>query len=86
MTNSGYIVEKEAIRDWNEYLGINETIISTEPIPGTSGSALFDGYGRLVGMIRGYTHYATHTETVAVPLSEILNYFEIVFKYKAHYQ
>ena len=52
----------------------------------TSGSAIFDGYGHLIGMIRGYTHYATHTETVAVPLKEILNYFESVFKYKIHYQ
>lgn len=86
LTNSGYIVEKEAIRDWNEYNDINETIISMPPVPGTSGSALYDGCGRLVGMIRGYTDYEGYTETVAVPLSEILRYFEIIFKYKIHYQ
>lgn len=85
-TTTGYMVEKEAIRDWNEYKDVNETIISMSPIPGTSGSALFDGYGRLVGMVRGYTNYDTYTETVAVPLSEILSYFEIIFKYKIHYQ
>ena len=83
---SGYIVEKEAIRDWNDYKDVNETIISMAPVGGSSGSAIFDGYGRLVGMIRGYTTYDTYTETVAVPLSEILSYFEIVFKYKIQYQ
>ncbi len=85
-TKTGTIVEKEAIRNWNQFKNVNETIISMRPIPGTSGSALFDGYGRLVGMIRGFTDYGTYTETVAVPLSEILSYFEIVFKYKIHYQ
>lgn len=85
-TTSGYMVEKEAVRDWNEYKDVNETIISMKPIAGTSGSALFDGYGRLVGMIRGYTEYDGYTETVAVPLDELLKYFETVFKYKIHYQ
>ena len=85
-TDTGRIVEKEAIRDWNQYKNVNETIISMKPVAGTSGSALFDGYGRLVGMMRGYTEYENYSETVAVPLSEILSYFEIVFKYKIHYQ
>lgn len=85
-TKTGTIVEKEAVRNWNQFKDINETIISMYPIPGTSGSALFDGYGRLVGMVRGFTDYGTYSETVAVPLSEILSYFEIVFKYKIHYQ
>ena len=85
-TNSGFMVEKEAIRDWNEYKNINETIISMPPVAGSSGSAIFDKYGRLVGMIRGYTEYDGYTETVAVPLSELLIYFESVFKYKIHYQ
>lgn len=85
-TQSGYIVEKEAVRDWNQYKDINETIISMDPVAGSSGSAIFDGYGRLVGMIRGYTDYVGYTETVAVPLSELLLYFEGVFKYKIHYQ
>lgn len=85
-TSSGYMVEKIAVRDWNNYKDINETIISMAPAAGTSGSALFDGYGHLVGMIRGYTEYDGYTETVAVPLDEILKYFEIVFKYKVHYQ
>ena len=84
--NIGYIVEKEAIRDWNEFKNVNETIVSFPPIAGSSGSALFDGHGQLVGMVRGYTDYPGYTETVAVPLSEILKYFETVFKYKIHYQ
>lgn len=84
--NIGYIVEKEALRDWNEYKDVNEMIVSFEAIAGSSGSALFDGHGQLVGMMRGYTTYPGYTETVAVPLSEILSYFEIVFKYKIHYQ
>ena len=65
---------------------VNEMIVSFEAIAGSSGSALFDGHGQLVGMMRGYTTYPGYTETVAVPLSEILSYFEIVFKYKIHYQ
>ena len=84
-TVSGYMVEKEAVRDWNEYADVNETIISMDPVAGSSGSAIFDGYGRLVGMIRGYTEYDGYSETVAVPLSEILKYFEVVFKYKIQY-
>lgn len=85
-TATGHMVEKEATRDWNQYKDVKETIISMEPVSGSSGSALFDGYGRLVGMVRGYTEYEGYNETVAVPLSEILNYFEIIFKYKVHYQ
>ena len=84
--NVGFIVEKEATRDWNEYKDVNETIVSFEPIAGSSGSALFDGHGQLVGMMRGYTDYRGYRETVAVPLSDILSYFETVFKYKIHYQ
>lgn len=84
--NIGYILEKEAIRDWNEFEDITETLLSFEPVAGSSGSALFDGHGQLVGMIRGYTNYVGYRESVAVPLSEILRYFELVFKYKIHYQ
>ena len=80
--NIGYIVEKIAIRDWNEFKGIKQTLLSFNTIAGTSGSALFDGHGQLMGMIRGYTNYGSHRENIAVPLSEILRYFELVFKYK----
>lgn len=84
--NIGYIVEKEAIRDWNEFKNINETIVSFPAVPGTSGSAIFDGHGQLIGMMRGYTDYPGYTETVVIPLNELLKYFESVFKYKIHYQ
>ena len=82
----GTILEKVAIRDWNDYKNINETLLSTEPVPGSSGSALFDTQGNLLGMVRGYTNYDTYTETVAVPLDRILKYFETIFKYKIEYQ
>lgn len=86
MSVEGTILEKFATRDWNEYKNISETIISTDPVPGSSGSALFDSEGRLIGMIRGYTDYESYMETVAVPLDRILKYFETIFKYKIHYQ
>ena len=86
MLVEGTILEKSTIRDWNEYKNVNETIISSEPVPGSSGSALYDTNGNLVGMIRGYTDYETYMETVAVPLDRILKYFETVFKYKIEYQ
>ena len=86
MTNSGHMIEKVAIRDWNDYKEINEMIISMDPVAGSSGSAIFDGYGHLIGMIRGYTDYYTYMETVAVPLDEILNYYQVIFKKKVQYQ
>lgn len=86
MCNNGTILEKYVLRDWNEYSDVPETLLSTEPIPGTSGSALFSEQGNLLGMVRGYTNYATHTDTVAVPLIEILDYFEMVFKYRVEYR
>lgn len=86
MLVEGTILEKTATRDWNEYKDVSETIISTEPVPGSSGSALYDAQGNLVGMIRGYTDYDTYSETIAVPLDRILKYFETVFKYKIQYQ
>lgn len=86
MKTDGIILEKTTLRNWNDYKDIYETIISTDPVPGSSGSALFDQQGHLVGMIRGYTDYDTYSETVAVPLDRILKYFEVVFKYKIEYQ
>lgn len=86
MSNDGTIIEKIAIRDWNEYKDVKETLLSTSPVPGSSGSALFNEQGKLLGMVRGYTDYVNYTETVAVPLSEILDYFELVFKYRIEYQ
>ena len=85
-TATGKILEKEATRDWNQYKNVTETILSMTPVSGISGSALFDGYGHLIGMMRGYTEYDKYRETVAVPLSQLLEYFEIIFKYKIHYQ
>lgn len=83
----GKLVYKEVKRDWNEYFDINETIISPDPVGGTSGSAIFDGYGRLIAMVRGYTTYdAGYVETVAVPLGEILTYYELIFREKLQYQ
>ena len=82
----GYMIYKEAARTWNEYENINECIISMEPVGGTSGSAIFDGHGRLIAMVRGYTDYGTYIETVAVPLGEILDYYEMIFHEKLQYQ
>lgn len=86
MNKDGIILEKTALRDWNDYKDVYETIISTDPVAGSSGSAIYDEKGRLVGMIRGYTDYDVYSETVAVPLDRILKYFEMVFKYKIEYQ
>lgn len=86
MQAEGTILEKTALRDWNEYTDVSETIISTDPVSGSSGSALYDTQGNLLGMIRGYTDYEAYSETVAVPLNRILKYFETVFKYKIQYQ
>lgn len=86
LSNDGTILEKIATRDWNSYKDINETILSTDPVSGSSGSALFNEHGIFIGMIRGYTDYENYTETVAVPLSEILDYFELVFKYRIEYK
>lgn len=85
-SNTGTVLEKTALRNWNEYKDVSETILSTTPVAGTSGSALFDKEGRLIGMIRGYTDYISYSETVAIPLDRILKYFETIFKYKIQYQ
>ena len=85
-TTSGYMIEKTAVRNWNDYKEINEMIISMKPVAGSSGSAIFDAYGHLIGMVRGYTDYVTYTETVAVPLDEILEYYQLIFKKKVQYQ
>ena len=82
----GTLVEKSSFRDWNEYTNIYACIISPEPIAGTSGSAIFDGHGRLIAMVRGYTTYPDYVETVAVPLKQILDYYEKVFEEPVHYQ
>lgn len=87
----GHMVYKEANRTWNEYENINECIISMRPVAGTSGSAIFDGHGRLIAMIRGYTTYdnpdgSQYIETVAIPLIEILDFYQTVFHEKLHYQ
>lgn len=86
LLGDGTILEKKATRDWNNYKDVSETILSTQPMAGSSGSALYDTSGRLVGMIRGYTDYGSYTETVAVPLDRLLTYFETTFKYKVQYQ
>ncbi len=78
----GHLQYKEAVRDWNHFLDVTETIISMPPIAGTSGSAVFDGHGYFIGMIRGYTNYPGYIETVAVPLSDIMDYYEMVFHEK----
>lgn len=86
----GHMVHKEATRTWNQYEDINECIISMDPVPGTSGSAIFDGHGHLIAMVRGYTTYNvgsfSYIETVAVPLCEILDFYEMTFHQKLQYQ
>lgn len=85
-TQSGTMIEKTAKRDWNNYTDIDAMIISMTPEAGTSGSAIFDSYGNLIGMIRGYTDYGSYTETIAVPLHRILKYYELIFKTKVQYE
>ena len=82
----GTLKYKEILRSWNEYTDVNESVIEVTPIGGTSGSALFDNQGRLIGMIRGYIDYGTYTETLAVPLGEILDFYEMIFHSKLQYQ
>ena len=89
--STGNMVYKTVVRTWNEYEDINECIISMPPIGGTSGSAIFDGHGRMIAMVRGYTTYynddgSQYTETVAVPLIEILDYYQVIFREKLQYQ
>ena len=84
--DTGTMVEKLCVRDWNQYLEINETIISSTPMPGSSGSAIFDSQGKFIGMMRGYTNYDTYVETVVVPLNAILDYYEKTFGEKVQYQ
>ena len=85
-SQSGNMLAKNVDRNWNTYTDIDSMIISMTPEPGTSGSAIFDGYGHLIGMIRGYTDYGNYTETIAVPLHRILKYYEMTFKTKIQYQ
>ncbi len=83
----GTMIEKYCLRDWNQYHDVYETIISTSPVAGSSGSAIFDGQGRLIAMMRGFTTYSEdYVETVAIPLPIILDYYEGVFDEKVQYQ
>lgn len=63
--------------DWDKHINDNESILSIATNTIASGCPLFDDCGRLVGMA---------CETVNVPLPELLEYFELIFKYKIHYQ
>lgn len=86
LTDVGTMVEKFCVRNWNQYTKINETIISATAVAGTSGSAIFDDSGRFMGMMRGYTNYDGYTETVVIPLSIILEYYESIFDEPVQYQ
>lgn len=63
-----------------------EMIVSKGAVSKNSGSAIFDGYGHLIGMVSGVTNLGEDSEMTTVSLEELLQYFEIVFKYKIHYQ
>lgn len=84
--STGTMVEKTCIRNWNQYIDIDECIISSEPVPGSSGSAIFDESGRMIAMMRGYTRYPGYIETVAIPLNIILDYYEEIFGEPVNYQ
>ena len=60
-----------------------QTMISSTDF--TDGAPIFDLEGRLIGMIRYATTHTQPEENVTIPLSELLNYFEVVFKYKIQY-
>ena len=62
-------------------------LVDMEAQPGSSGSAIFDETGRLLGMIRGHSKHKDGTvEKVGVPLSEILRQYELIFKKKLQYK
>lgn len=59
---------------WDTYKDRIQTLTPASPVAGTP---LWDTYGQLVGMMQ---------DNSTISLDEILKYFEVVFKYKIHYQ
>lgn len=85
--SKGTLLTKDVKKDWNDYEDVHQMLISMDPKPGSSGSALFDETGRLIGMVRGHSKYKDgSTVKVGVPLSEILRLYELTFKEKLQYQ
>lgn len=78
----GTLIYKEAVRSWDTYIEVNECIIDVAPVAGTSGSAVFDGHGYLIGMIRCYVEYQDYGEVMAVPLGDILDFYQMTFHEK----
>lgn len=81
--SAGTLVNKDIKKDFGEYKDIHQMLVSMEPQSGSSGSAIFDETGRLLGMVRGHSNDEDDsTVKFGVPLSEILRLYELTFKEK----
>ena len=86
-TANGRLIKKDVKKNWNNYENVHQMLVDMEAQPGSSGSAIFDESGRLLGMIRGHSKHKDGTvEKVGVPLSEILRQYELIFKKKLQYK
>ena len=83
---TGTILEKTALKNVEDYTNLSQTVLSFHYLDSLSGAPLFDNEGCLVGMLRGSITTDDATETLAVPLNELLDYYERVFKTRVELQ
>ena len=83
---TGTMKTKSILIHWdNDDYRVNDfpaCILDMEVVKGSSGSAIFDGHGRLIAMATG-RKYNSYTETysiyIAKPLEDILVFYEAAF-------